>query len=234
VKRALIAVIVTAGCSNAIDEPWQLDHDRIVAVRATPPGILPGEQTTLDLLVAYADAPVEERRPDGAQVISPESLKDVIEPGTWTITAPSEERLVAARAELGLPVGAPVPLVVGVGVTWPYPVTAVDGKTFPATKTVLLGVHAENPELTGMMINSVAPGEDLVVPKDAKVPLFVEADDTVDIVHWLTSCGEMHDFDLHSAYLKVLPDQAQEGQLAVVRRDGQAGVAWKVWPIRAE
>jgi hypothetical protein len=239
VNRALgigigFGIAIAAGCTNAVDEPWQLDHDRIVAVRATPPRILPGEQSTLDLLVAYRAAPVEERAPDGARVLSPASLADVLEPGTWTITAPSEERLAAARAELGLAPDAPVPLEIGVGVAWPYPVIAVDGMTFPATKTVYLGEHAENPELTGMLINSAAPGDTLVVPKDEKVPLFVEADDTTDIVMWLTSCGEMHDFDLHAAYLKVLPDQPQEGQLAVVRRDGRGGVAWRVWPVRAE
>src|SRR5262249_35647371 len=117
VKRALVfALVVAAGCGGDVGEPWQLDHERIVAVRATPPGIMPGEQSKLDLLIAFQAAPVEERAPDAAQVISPESLADVIEPGTWTITAPSEERLVAARAELGLPAGAPVPLTVGVGV----------------------------------------------------------------------------------------------------------------------
>jgi hypothetical protein len=99
---------------------------------------------------------------------------------------------------------------------------------------VWLGEHADNPELTGMLINGTAPDEELVVPRQAEVPLFVEADDTVDIVRWMTSCGEMHDFDLHRAYLEVLPEQAQEGQLAVIRRDGRGGVSWRVWPIRAE
>ncbi|HEX5060570.1 MAG TPA: hypothetical protein VFV99_14480 [Kofleriaceae bacterium] len=234
-KRALvIASVVAAGCSSTVDEPWQLDHDRIVAVRATPPSIAAGEQSTIDLLVAYAAAPADVRAPDGAQVISPASLADTLAPGTWTITAPSEDRLVAARAELGLPAGAPVPLEVGVAVAWPYPVTSVDGQMFPATKTVWLGEHRDNPELTAMLVNNAEPGTELVVPKDDKVPLFVEADDTVDIVNWLTSCGEMHDFDLHQAYLKVLPDQPQDGQLAVVKRDDRGGVSWRVWPIRAE
>jgi hypothetical protein len=233
VNRALVLVLV-AGCSGTLDEPWQLDHDRIVAVRATPPRIVTGEQSVLDLLVTYQAKPVEVRGPDLARVISPASLADTLEPGTWTVTAPSEQRLAAARTELGLAPGAPVPLMIGVAVTWPYPVESVDGTTFTATKTVWLGEHAENPELTGMRIDEIPPGDELVVPKDAEVPLFVEADDTVDIIRWMTSCGEMHDFDLHSAYLKVLPDQPQEGQLALIRRDGRGGVSWRIWPIRAE
>ncbi len=232
-NRALVLVLI-AGCSGTLDEPWQLDHDRIVAVRATPPRIVSGERSVLDLLVTYEAMPVEARRPDLARVISPASLADTLEAGTWTVTAPSEERLAAARTELGLPPGAPVPLVIGVAVTWPYPVASVDGATFSATKTVWLGERAENPELDGMRIGDLPPGDELVVPKDTKVPLFIDADDTVDIIRWMTSCGEMHDFDLHRAYLKVLPDQPHEGQLALIRRDGRGGVTWRIWPIRAE
>jgi hypothetical protein len=180
--------------------------------------------------------PVVERAPDLARVVAPMSLADTLAPsgGSWIVTAPSEERLAAARTELGLPAGAPVPLQVGVAVMWPYEVASVDGRTFGAVKTVFLGETATNPELTGMLINNTEPGAELVVPKEDKVPLFVEADDQVDIVNWLTSCGEMHDFDLHKAYLKVPPETPQEGQLAVVMRDDRGGVSWRVWPIRAE
>lgn len=237
-KRILLVAAATAlaACGADLDEPWQLAHDRIIAVRANPPRILPGEQSTIDLLLGYAEKPVEERGPDLAMVVSPTSLADVLAPdgGAWVVTAPDEDRLAAARAELGLEANEPVPLQVGVAVMWPYDVTAVDGRTFAATKTIYLGESAQNPELIGMMIDGSEPASELVVPKEDKVPLFVEADDKVDIVNWLTSCGEMHDFDLHSAYLKVLPDQPQDGQLAVVLRDDRGGVTWRVWPIRAE
>ncbi|HEU4612392.1 MAG TPA: hypothetical protein VFS15_09960 [Kofleriaceae bacterium] len=233
---ALAIVVALVGCNSDLDEPWQLAHDRIIAVRANPPRILPGEQSTIDLLIGYAEMPVEERGPDLAMVVSPTSLADVLAPdgGAWVVTAPDEDRLAAARAELGLEANEPVPLQVGVAVMWPYDVTAVDGRTFAATKTIYLGESAQNPEPIGMMIDGSEPASELVVPKEDKVPLFVEADDKVDIVNWLTSCGEMHDFDLHSAYLKVLPDQPQDGQLAVVLRDDRGGVTWRVWPIRAE
>jgi hypothetical protein len=238
VKRLLLiaAAAALAACGADLDEPWQLAHDRIIAVRATPPRIVSGEQSTLDLLLGYAEMPVEERAPDLAMVVSPTSLADVLAPdgGKWVVTAPDEDRLAAARAELGLEADEPVPLQVGVAVMWPYDVASVDGRTFAATKTIYLGESAKNPELIGMMIDGSEPASELVVPKEDKVPLFVEADDKLDIVNWLTSCGEMHDFDLHSAYLKVLPDQPQEGQLAVVLRDDQGGVTWRVWPIHAE
>jgi hypothetical protein len=235
VKWLALAVLV-AGCTADLDEPWQLEHDRIIAVRANPPGILPGETSTIELLLGFSEMPVIERGPDFAMVVAPMSLADTLKPdnGGWVVTAPSEERLAAVRTELGLEADAPVPLQVGVAVMWPYEVAAVDGRTFAATKTVWLGQSTANPVLTGMLINNTEPGDALVVPKEDKVPLFVEADDTVDIVNWLTSCGEMHDFDLHSAYLKVLPEQPQEGQLAVVKRDDSGGVSWRIWPIVAE
>ena len=44
----------------------------------------------------------------------------------------------------------------------------------------------------------------------------------------------MHDFDLPQAYLRVELEDPASGELAVVRRDPRGGVAWRVWPIRAE
>lgn len=239
--KKLLLLCALAACNADIDEPWKLDHDRIIAVRSTPPSISPGETSTLDLLAGFDMMPVAERGPDFAQVVTPMSLADVVQPagpGMWTVTAPSEDRLNAARAELGIPAGMPVPLRVGVAAAWPTPVvTPADGNGFGAVKIVWLGVSAPNPTLNGLTVNGAeAPaGTDLVVPKDAKVPLFVEANDEVDIVNWLSSAGTVHDFDLHAAYLTFDdPEDKLEGQLAVVVRDPLGGVAWRVWSIRAE
>ncbi len=234
-KHALIFALALAGCASELDEPWMLDHDRIIAVRATPPRIMPGETSTIDLLAGYEAMPVEERNPDAAVVLSPASLADVLDVATWTVTAPSDERLAAARAELGLDAGAPVPLQLGVAATWPYPVQSPDGTSFTATKIVWLGDSADNPELTGMRMSGAEMPDsgELVMPMSEQVPLFIDADDTVEIVNWLTSCGEMHDSDLHAAYL-VAPPEPCEGELSVVKRDDKGGVAWRVWPIRAE
>jgi hypothetical protein len=239
VKRVSLLWILALGACNAdVDMPWDLAHDRIIAVRAEPPRIAPGEQATIDLLVGFEAQPVTERAPDFAMVQSPGSLSDLMTQSgdAWVVTAPSEERLAAARTELGLMPDAPVPLSIGVAAAWPNPVMSPNDAGFGALKTVWLGDTAVNPTLAGLTINGleVPAGEEIVVAKDTKVPLFVEADDEVQIVNWLTSCGEMHDFDLHSAYLTVGPEDPQEGELAVVVRDPSGGVAWRVWPIRAE
>jgi hypothetical protein len=241
VKPALVVAALAAvagaamGCTGDLDQPWQLDHDRIVAVRATPPGIAPGEQSTIDALLGAKGGPTRVAAPEAATVVSPASLSDVLrfDGGRWVITAPGEDRLIAARAELHLEAGALVPLQVGVSYA---------GMSLVATKRIDLGASASNPSLTTMHMTidgqrvgdqPPAPSEIVVQPL-VKVPLSIDADDTLFDVTWLTSCGTMHDFDLPSGYLKVEADDPQTGELAVVLRDDHAGVAWAVWPIRAE
>ena len=218
-----LLLLFVAACAGDVDPPWQLDHDRIIAVRATPPHIPPGATSTIDLFVGHKGAPTSVQAPDATTVVSPMSLADTLS-GT-TVTAPSEDRLAAARTELGLMPGAPVPLQLGV---------AVAAGQLAATKTVWLGDSADNPTLDGVTVGDVPPGASIVVPKLTDVHLFVNGDDSVDTINWLTSCGSMHDFDLHKAYLRVEKDDPTTGELAVVFRDPHGGVVWQVWPISAQ
>jgi hypothetical protein len=243
VKRLVLVTLALVGCSDDIDEQWVLDHDRIIAVRSTPAGIESGETAVLDMLVGYADRTKlpEVRKPDAAQVVSPESLASAVSfDGTnWIVTAPDEAALDAARAELKLDAGAPVPLSVGVAAGWPTPVMSVEGNGFGALKTVWLGEERENPELMGITIDGVeAPpeGTPIVISaaKDAKTRLAVDADDGEGIVNWLISCCSMHDFDLNKAYITVDKDDEREGQLALVVHTPDGGVVWRIWPISAE
>lgn len=229
-RRHLLAAsaLAAAGCTGDLDPPWQLDHDRIVAVRATPPAIEPGGRAALDALIALAGEGTSERAPEAAMVVSPVVLAGALaqEAGAWIVTAPDPAKLDEARAELRLMPGAPVPLVVGV---------AYHGLTLFATKTVWLGAAAANPTLDAMTIDG-APADartEIVVGKLVDVPLSIAAE-LDDDVNWLTSCGTMHDFDLAQAYLRVEAEDPAAGELAVVRRDARGGVAWRVWPIRAE
>lgn len=225
---AVITISALGACTGDLDPQWQLDHDRIVAVRATPPGIAPGRKSTLDALLGKKGDQVRVATPELATVISPASLSDTlaVEGGNWVVTAPSEDRLVAARAELKLAAGAPVPLQVGVSYA---------GQTLLATKTLELGAAADNPALAGIMINGQPAGTlEIVVEKLVKVPLSVDASDVDFDVRWLTSCGTMHDFDLPNAYLEVEANDRAAGELVVVVRDAAAGVSWQRWPIHAE
>jgi hypothetical protein len=225
---ALAALATLGACAGDLDPPWQLDHDRIIAVRATPPGIVPGETSTIDALLGQKGGATRVAAPELATVVSPASLSDVLtfSGGAWVVSAPSDARLDAARAELKLAAGAPVPLRIGVSYA---------GQSLVATKTITLGQAASNPALASVMLDGkpATPAE-LVVGKLVKVPLSLDADDASYDVTWLTSCGTMHDFDLPAAYLQVEVEDPDAGELAVVLRDAHAGVAWSVWPIHAE
>jgi hypothetical protein len=229
VKALLALVIVLGACAGDVDEQWELRHDRIIAVRATPPGILSGETSVLDALVGSKESSPVEAPPEAATVISPMSLAGIVRPdaGTWIVVAPDEAKLAAARTELGLAADAPVPLTVGVSYAQ---------QTLLGIKTVYLGEARQNPALEDMMIaGAVAPSgqTSVVVPLLTDVPLSVKGEDP-DVVNWLTSCGTMHDFDLPKAYLRVEKEDPTEGDLAVVLRKTDGGVAWRVWPIHAE
>lgn len=226
-KAAVAALVLLGACADGIDEQWELRHDRIIAVRATPPGILPGETSVIDALVGSVDAAPVESPPEAATVISPMSLAGAVrfDSGKWVVTAPDEAALAAARTELGLMAGAPVPLSVGVSYAQ---------QTLLGFKTVYLGEARQNPMLEDMMIAGAAPPQtEIVVPLLTDVPLSVKGEDP-DVVNWLTSCGTMHDFDLPKAYLRVEKEDPTEGNLAVVLRKVDGGVAWRVWPIHAE
>jgi hypothetical protein len=220
-------VLAFAGCASDVDEIWFLDHDRIVAVRATPPHIASGERAVLDALVAQKGGPTREAPPEAAIVVSPTSLADALAPAPegWAVTAPDADALAAARVELGLEADAPVPLQLGV---------SFDDGALYALKTVWLGDQADNPTLEGLMIDGASPdGDSLELARDVEIRLAITADTATMDVNWLTSCGTMHDFDLPSAYVVIEEDAPTEGQLAVVLRDRAGGVAWRVWTVSA-
>jgi len=228
---SLFTLVAVAACTDDSDPPWQLDHDRIIAVRATPPRIAAGDQAVVDMLVGFKGAPVAERSPDTLTVDSPASLVDALgrDADRWVVTAPSAERLAAARSELGLPAGAPVPLKVRAGDA---------GHGLFALKTVWLGdsgTGASNPAMTGISINRFDPGDaEITVAPLVDVPMSIGVSDVDHDVTWLSSCGTMHDFDLPSAYLRVENDDPKEGELVLVLRDAGGGVSWRRWPIHAE
>ena len=227
----IVLAFVAVGCDGDLDPPWELDHDRIIAVRATPAGIVDGERAELDALLAAKGGTTFEQAPLAAQVISPMSLVGTLvnESGKWIVTMPSPATLAVARMELKLAADAPVPLQIGVGYL-------VNGIELAALKTVWLGKSVQNPVLAEMIID----GESLDAKAELVVPMLTDVRFSVaaipdDDVNWLTNVGEMHDFDLPESYLRVEPDEEKlEGELALVKRDLEGGVVWRVWPIRVE
>jgi hypothetical protein len=223
---------LASACTDDLTLPWELDHDRVIAVRATPPSIPSGQRATLDALLVQQDAPTRVASPEAASVLSPASLADVVarEGEAWAVTAPDAGRLAAARTELGLTADAPVPLVVNLTFGAPF---------LPATKTVWLGASAANPQVGTMTVDGAAvdavtdPGTELAIATDTDVLFAIPADPTDEVV-WMTSTGTLQDFDLPSSYLRVEADDPTTGELVVVRRDDRGGVAWQRRPLHAE
>ena len=110
--RSLLLLWALAACDEIVtDEPWQLDHDRLLAVRSAPPHIATGEIALLDALVAHGGGPTTVEAPRTASAaFAPADLFDTVQfyIDHWRIEGPDESRLVAARQELGLAAGAPV------------------------------------------------------------------------------------------------------------------------------
>lgn len=225
---ALLAAALLAACGQDVDLPWQLDHERVIAVRATPPRLPPGQRAQLDALLGRRDGAPYEARPNQVEVVSPQSLAGALQAadGAYSVLAPNAQALAAARVELGLAEGAAVPLQLRVGF-------ADSERT--ALKVVWLGDTGDNPVLSSALVDGQqALAQDaLYVAPQTEVRLEVPFDASYNI-NWLTSCGTMHDFDLARAYLRVEPADPQAGHLAVVVRDDRGGVAWRVWPITAQ
>lgn len=218
-KRALpllALALALAACVPDSDPPWLLDHDRIVAVRAEPPAILPGEVSRLDVLVAHHGGPTTVEQPLAASAPD-QTLYTAVHFNLdhWQVDGPDEAQLAAARTELGLPDGAAVPLDITLHVTGPL----------YAEKRVLLGTTAQNPLLPGVSIDGAAAGATLAISAHHTATLLIEAQD----VRWLTSCGELRDD--HEARATLVTGETCTGELVVVVRDGNGGVVWQVWPL---
>jgi hypothetical protein len=222
-------LLLFAGCIDPIDQQWQLDHDRVVVARATPPRIHAGDMTNLDALVAHDGGPTTIESPLDAEVARAPFAVDLRHgEGGWALVAPDPATLAAARPAMGLPADAPVPVDVVM--------SFADGTNralapMQVKKTVWIGEPTTNPAMPAVTVAGVPAGDEIVVPADEDVYLSTAVPDGWR-VNWLTSAGTLHQDDEPTSFVHVAPEDAQSGELACVIRDDQGGVVWRVWPIR--
>jgi hypothetical protein len=226
------------GCVDSIDARWQLDHDHVIAARATPPRIRSGEATNLDALVAHADGPVSIENPMTAEIATRgfEPYLTSRPDGSWALAAPTSDVLTAARPAMNLADDAPVP--VDVMLTFPHPSgldrAAVD--PFRVKKTVWLGEPSTNPELPFVTIDGQpAPADSVEITLPIGRDVYVSVDAPADTrVSWLTDVGTLFQDDVATAFMRVTATDRLAGQLVVVMRDTEGGVVWRVWSVRAD
>jgi hypothetical protein len=185
--KAIVLVLV-AGCVEASDPPWQLDHDRVVAVAADPPRIQPGQSARVTALVAHAGAPVDEEQPVAMTVVSPRELYMAVHYNIdhWQIDCPAVTSPTELEVELRLPPGE------------------------VATKTIWLGASGANPTVSASVPDPFPRGQDV----------------DLGAGEWFTSCGT-----LNGSVLRV--DAPCDGQVVVVERADDGGVAWQVFALHA-
>ena len=206
--RCVLVLLLVAACEEpVVSQPWQLDHDRIIAVRLSPPVIHAGHRAWIDGLVALQGEPPRELVPDR---VEPSSTSDELElgfeDGRWFVIASSE-------------LAAPVDLIVTFGELVARKIVAIDdGVIVP----MIRDVHAGELEIGELETFAIAP--------QREIALHVAAGED-DKVMWLTSCGALVDHDLPDAFLTVEPRRVCE--LVVVLRAG-AAVAWQTWKVTTE
>ena len=229
--RYALCLLVLAGCIDEIDARWQLDHDHIIAARATPPRLHEGDSTELDALVAHKGRGVSVEAPLTAEVGSTRFASFLTyADGAWTLTAPDAQTLAAARPALGLPEDAPVP--VELMLTFNRSTDRAQPDPVKVKKTVWLCEPAQNPSVPAITVDGSPAGDEIVVPVGHDVYLSLDAPDLR--VNWLTSVGTLFQDDVATSFVRVLPEDRHTGELVVVVRDREGGVAWQVWPMRAE
>ena len=238
-RAALVVLIALAACEDTTPQ-YELENDRVIAVRATPPHVAPGGRATLDALVTapgrgpFVAAPTLAAAVPTSQAepLPPELAQTVAFDGTaWTVTCPDDAQLASARSQMALDPGAPVPLVVGLTFD-------VGTGPLPAIKRVMLGDARDNPVLGEVSVNGATAADGMMVPADVEVPLHAPTSADTDEVAWLTSIGELGDWDDPDATLlhdpAADPPSPTSGYLAVTLRDIEGGVAWAFWTIAVE
>ena len=230
--RFALCTLLFVGCIDPIDARWQLDHDHVIAARATPPRIRSGEATAIDALVAHEGRGVSIEDPLSAEVGNARFATFLqFDNGAWTLTAPDAQVLASARPALGLPEDAPVP--VDLLLTFPRSTNRSAPDPVRVKKTVWLGEPSYNPAIPPITIDGAPAGEEIVIPIGRDVYLSMAVPDGLR-VNWLTSVGSLFQDDVATSFVRVLPEDRKSGELVVVVRDREGGVAWQVWPMRAE
>lgn len=230
--RALLPVVALflVGCIDELDPRWTLDHDHVIAARATPPRVRDGESTTLDALVARAGQAPTVINPMAAELVNdaPNGLMRTLSQdaaGNWNLDV---QMLSRGQFE------GPIPVDVMLTFANQSPRRA-GLEPFKVKKTVWVGEPALNPIAPAILVDGVelpADGE-VVVPIDRDI--YIEAANADGLrVNWLTNVGTLFQDDVARAFVHVTSEDARAGQLVLVVRDDTGGVDWRVVPMRAE
>jgi hypothetical protein len=237
-RRAIALAGLLAACGSFRD-PGDLRYARVLAVRADPPRVSPGQRARIELLVTGNDGVPVVRGPDlivpappqPGQPAAPAEAAQLItqESGAWYVAAPSDTVLAQLRQAFGLPPGsdAPIPFPLSVSAT-------VEGQARVAEKTVWLGGTAVNPTVSAVTVDGRPLEGSLSIAAAGIHPLAGTAAGAGTLSYaWYSGIGTLKKYREPTATLEDLT-VGQEGALVLVVRDDKGGVTWKLGDLRAE
>lgn len=209
----LAAVAGGVGC-NDLAQPSDLARPQILAVQADPPALAAGERALLSIVVAG---------PEG--FITPAVTRwDLQEPSFGNLELEGDGSVyLRAPAELDEVVFAAVEVSADLD----------DDSTLVAIKGTAMGVDTvpANPAITDLRIDgaSVDDGGSVRLERGATIELDADTEPAPGQFHefaWYATYGEIDLFRVSPTEL-VVPDEAAEGTLILVYRDGLGGVTWR-------
>jgi hypothetical protein len=201
--KKLLVICMVAACAEA--EQARLDHAQILAVRAEPANIAPGERARIDVLAGDTAGNVFEAVPD-TLVARGATVERT--PEGWFVTAGVEP----AIAELALTL-------------------EIDGLDWPAIKRVPIHARVDNP-VAAMTIDG-APATEMIVAAGTRPELTATPSGTGPFTYaWYSSVGDLELYRQETAILDAAAPK--QGHLVLVVRDGAGGVSWQLLPARVE
>ncbi|MCA9679362.1 MAG: hypothetical protein H6709_01300 [Kofleriaceae bacterium] len=214
---AAAAATLATACSDFAN-PSELTKPTVLAVIADPPLVAPGAATSLSVVMAGPDGPLD---PSAVQWQLIETLPGVAPIGT--LTADGVTATYQAPEQLPeLPDGSP-PLD-SVQAT----ITAGDTSVVVVKGVLIADLPSANPAVTALMVDGDAADDGLTIDAGATYPLELATDPAPGddaTFAWYSTVGEIALYQSNPT--ELVAGDAGDGWLFVVMRDGRGGVAWR-------
>lgn len=202
--KMLATCLILSACAD-LPTAAELSEPQILALTADPPGIAPGEESRLGVVVAAPEGLLTPARvswtlpdPKGAILIQSDG---------WSVVAPDNGDRVYIRADVTVELD--------------------DGTTLLGYRTMLIGEAQAQPTITDMRVDGerIDTGQTLQLSQatheltlDVAPPAGEDA-----IFSWFSNVGELTRYRRSPAFFETA--DAEDGTLVVVYRDGKGGIA---------
>lgn len=224
----VVVVLLATGCAD-FASPAELTKPTILAIVAEPPLVAPGEETELSVVLAGPDGPMAATSVDWSLIETLPGLPafGTLEPGaTGTATYTAPDPLPE------LPEGIPPVTSIAVGVT------AGDTRIDSIKALIVDELPLANPRITVLAVGGevVAPGAAVTLEAGGSYDLDVGVDPPPGedaAFAWYSTVGEIEQYQSNPCEL-VAAEEAREGWLFVVIRDGLTGVVVRGQPVTVE